>query len=150
MKTIEKHGKRNIYIQLKAFAPFFILLFLNLLFYGNFLLEHYAADTYFSKAAGWKATAENYFSGGRWLMYAFCHLCDILHISFQMELFLSWLIAIISVSLSSLLIYHLLKDRICEERVGPPGFFYADFQCIFTRIFYLCRIQRDDVSGNSL
>ena len=115
MKTIEKHGKRNIYIQLKAFAPFFILLFLNLLFYGNFLLEHYAADTYFSKAAGWKATAENYFSGGRWLMYAFCHLCDILHISFQMELFLSWLIAIISVSLSSLLIYHLLKDRIEKD-----------------------------------
>ncbi|MGC4018641.1 MAG: glucosyltransferase domain-containing protein [Muricomes sp.] len=108
--------KEKIGLLLKQYGVFFIFLFLNLLFYGSFVIRHYAPDTYFTEATGWKSTALIYFASGRWLMSLLSLFCGFFHINVIYEQFLSWIIAIISISLSSYVVYNLLKNKIVLEK----------------------------------
>lgn len=92
-----------------AFAA---LLGLNLLFYGMFVMPHYAADTYYTEAVGWTAVGENYYVAGRWLELLFCRLCEFLPVSFSAKLTLSWGIGILSVSAAAFVVYRLLGETL--------------------------------------
>lgn len=91
----------------KVYKVFFIFLTCNLLFYGNFVQTHYAADTYLTEALGWTETATSYSAAGRWLMVGFLQICEVFHIGFQMQQRLSWCIAVLSISAAAMLIYQM-------------------------------------------
>ena len=118
---IEVTLKNRLISWVKKYWVFFIFLFLNLLFYGTFVIKHYAADTYFTEALGWKITVLQYFSNGRWLMSLLSLFCGFFHISSTHEQFISWSIAVLSVSLASYIVYTLLKNRFNAENKRPQN-----------------------------
>lgn len=93
----------------------FIFTILNLCFYGNFMIKHYAPDTYFTEALGWDVTAGQYWQNGRWLMTAFSKFCGIFHIGYTLEQLMSWGIAIISVTLAATMMYSILYEYVGEN-----------------------------------
>lgn len=113
-------------------------LLVNFLFYGNFVMLHYAPDTYLTEALGWRETATNYWAAGRWLMVLFLNICEMLHISFRMQQLLSWGIALLSISAASTLIYTLFCERITEteDRAKKLWIFVCSFMLV-TNIFLL-------------
>lgn len=107
MEGIKKKGKE--------YTVFVVYVACNLLFYGNFILTHYAADTYFTEALGWRITTHNYLAGGRWLMVAFLWLCEVFHIGFRLQQLMSWGIAIISISIAEMLVYKMFCKVYIEK-----------------------------------
>lgn len=105
----------------KKIRIWIVFLLLNLCFYGIFCVEHFAADTYVSEIAGWADTAALYFSNGRWLMTLLCLFCGFFHISFAVEKTISWIMAIVFLSLAELVVYGLVKKKTgIEEKCDLP------------------------------
>ena len=123
----------------KKIRIWIMFLLLNLCFYGIFCVEHFAADTYVSEIVGWADTAALYFSNGRWLMTLLCLFCGFFHISFAVEKTISWIMAIVFLSLAELVVYGLLKRRTgIEEKSNLPWLLliFSSFMAI-SNIFVL-------------
>lgn len=93
-----------------------VFVFLNMLFYGIFNVQHFAADTYMGEVYGWKFTADIYWSNGRWIMSFIAMLCEWFHISFALEKLISWVIAVLSLSVGEMVFYQILKRKVKSEQ----------------------------------
>lgn len=89
---------------------FIIFLIGNLFLYGNFVLMHYAADTYLTEVIGWKETIQNYWANGRWLMVLFLDFCEIVHMNFRLQQFISWGMGVFSVTAAEAVLYRFFCD----------------------------------------
>ena len=109
-----KKVREKTLLLLKKYRIALVYLVMNLCFYGMFIVKHYAPDTYFTEALGWEATADQYWMNGRWLMTLFSKICGAFNLGFTLAQLISWGMGIVSISLASALVYHILEDRIGE------------------------------------
>lgn len=103
---------KHIFQNHKEYRSVFIFFAMNLCFYGNFMIKHYAPDTYLTEVLGWEVTAEQYWQNGRWLMTALSEFCNLFQIDHTLEQLISWGIGVISVSVASAVLYGILKETL--------------------------------------
>ncbi|GAA0794277.1 hypothetical protein GCM10008910_10970 [Faecalicatena orotica] len=108
MKRMERRWVIN---EVKKYKVAIIFLVFNLVFYGVFVIHHYAADTYLTEALVWHETVMQYFMNARWLMSGFAYICEIFDIGYDTQQLMSWGISIVSITLASTIVYHLLLEK---------------------------------------
>ena len=111
----EKVVREKAILLIKRYRIVLTYLVMNLCFYGIFIVKHYAPDTYFTEALGWEVTADQYWMNGRWLMTLFSKLCGALNLSYTVAQLISWGMAIVSISMSSAIVYQILRDRLASN-----------------------------------
>ena len=89
----------------------YLIIFLTLLImFGIFSIDRYALDTYFYESNGMRYNAINpYFYNGRIFMTIFLYILSILNVSFSLGKLLSWLLAFISLYISTILCFNILS-----------------------------------------
>lgn len=86
---------------------YLVLLLTLLIFTGIFVMNRYAIDTYYLEGYGYKNNAMSpYFKDGRLIMTAFLGVMGLFNVSFSLMKICSWLLAVVSLYISMLLMYH--------------------------------------------
>lgn len=110
-----KKMREMLSLFLKKYRIVLVYLGMNLCFYGMFIVKHYAADTYLTEALGWEVTADQYWMNGRWLMTLFSKICGIMSMDFTLAQFISWGMAVVSISLAEAVVYYILREQLGED-----------------------------------